>query len=106
MSRNSVSLPKKIKKSEELKKEGANKSNKLKPKLNTRKCLIYNELNNILDNIHLDPILETFRNNDILKEFFIKRLHELIAVILFNSRNILIMRRKGISMTFYLKMKN
>jgi hypothetical protein len=87
----SLSMPKKNK-TEELNKSNSLKGSKVakicepntnkpsKPNVSKRKSAIYEALNDILNNLHLDPILETFRTNEPLKEFFLKRVLELIAV--------------------------
>jgi hypothetical protein len=80
----SLSIPKKVNNIEKFKAPKNTTMNtsltKLKPTINKRKCLIYDEINDILNNLHLDPILETFKHNEILKEFFLKRIMEILTV--------------------------
>jgi hypothetical protein len=80
--RKSSSVPKRINKQEELKRPVNNLKNIkiVKPNVGKRKTAIYEELNDILNNLHLDPILETFRTNEMLKEFFLKKILELVSV--------------------------
>jgi len=45
-----------------------------------RVCSIIDDLYFMFDRCKLDPILETFKSNDLLKEFYMKRIFELMKV--------------------------
>lgn len=47
----------------------------------TNRCNSIIEIFNCMtDKLNLDPILETFKSNEILKEFYMKRIFEVINV--------------------------
>jgi hypothetical protein len=43
--------------------------------------IISEEINKVIKSSDLDPILITFKNNEVLKEFYLKRFFEIIQVI-------------------------
>ena len=45
-----------------------------------RTISIIEDLYNMFDTCKLDPILETFKSNEMLKEFYMKRIFELMKV--------------------------
>lgn len=48
--------------------------------LTNRSNSIIEIFNSMTDKLNLDPILETFKSNEILKEFYMKRIFEVINV--------------------------
>jgi hypothetical protein len=51
-----------------------------KQELTKRSNSIIEIFNSMTDKLNLDPILETFKSNEILKEFYMKRIFEVINV--------------------------
>jgi hypothetical protein len=51
-----------------------------KKELTKRSNSIIEIFNSMTDKLNLDPILETFKSNEILKEFYMKRIFEVINV--------------------------
>jgi hypothetical protein len=51
-----------------------------------RALSILDDIYTMLDRCKLDPILETFKSNEILKEFYLKRIFELMKVKIILSR--------------------
>jgi len=67
---------------EEKKKNLQNQSITSKNDLENKKrtTSIIEGLYNMFDRSKLDPILETFKSNEMLKEFYMKRIYELMKV--------------------------
>jgi hypothetical protein len=61
--------------------------NNEKLKMNKRTNIILEEINKVITLTDLDPILIAFKNNEILKEFFMKRFFEIIQVKFIYSGN-------------------
>ena len=72
----------KVIKFEEKKKNFQNQSIISKNDLENKKrtISIIEDLYNMFDRCKLDPILETFKSNEMLKEFYMKRIFELMKV--------------------------
>jgi bifunctional N-acetylglucosamine-1-phosphate-uridyltransferase/glucosamine-1-phosphate-acetyltransferase GlmU-like protein len=72
----------KVIKFEEKKKNFQNQSIISKNDLENKKrtISIIEDLYNMFDRSKLDPILETFKSNEMLKEFYMKRIFELMKV--------------------------
>ncbi len=52
----------------------------VKQEIKKRVNLIVAEINSMTDKLNLDTILETFKSNEILKEFYMKRIFEVLNV--------------------------
>ncbi len=63
----------------------------VKQEIKKRANLIVAEINSMTDKLKLDPILETFKSNEILKEFYMKRIFEVLNV----KQNFLYLSRKS-----------
>lgn len=62
-----------------------NKNGNFKQKQTTkefqhRASLLLNEFNSLLNKVNLDPVLDTFKSNEMLHEFYMKRIFEIIKV--------------------------
>jgi hypothetical protein len=51
-----------------------------KKEFQKRATIILEEFNLLINKIKFDPILETFKSNEILQEFYMKRIFEIIKV--------------------------
>jgi Cdc6-like AAA superfamily ATPase len=56
-------------------------SNSISKENKKRVIIILDEFTQLIDRTKFDPILEIFKSNEMLKEFYIKRIFELIKVI-------------------------
>ena len=56
------------------------KSEKIESHSKKRVYSMIDELYSMFDRYKLDPILETFKSNELLKEFYMKRIFELMKV--------------------------
>jgi hypothetical protein len=73
-----------------------NKRNKLENKNECEKRAnnILDEFNLMIEKTRLDPILETFKSNEKLQEFYMQRVFEIITVNYFLFRNSLQMKKR------------
>lgn len=55
-------------------------NNKSNPENKKRIHTVIDELYSMFDKTKLDPILDTFKSNEMLKEFYMKRIFELMKV--------------------------
>lgn len=60
--------------------QNENNTNVIKTEINKRRCVILDGLYSLIDKTKFDPILETFKNNELLKEFYMKRIFEIFEV--------------------------
>lgn len=66
--------------------EKSSKNKKLLSTSTKRACIILNEIYQLIDKTKLNPILETFKNNEMLKEFYMKRVFEILKEYIDNEK--------------------